>query len=145
MDRSAVALGRLEQKKSTAKVAGHVSTEERIAMLEQQLDDIMKMLMFIQIRLKANKEHTARKRGEPLPAPHGLNKDGIPNEIVCVGFTERSHFPVFMTVKPDHYQVGYDRYPSLSAAAEAVSGARRSGWAFWRLPDGRTLKEAFRK
>jgi hypothetical protein len=82
---------------------------------------------------------------EEIQAPHGLNKDGIPIELVCIGETEKQQFPLCMTVKADNYQVGLNNYLSVSAAAEAVSGVRRSGWAFWKLPDGRTLKEVFKK
>ncbi|RLI56702.1 MAG: hypothetical protein DRO87_07760, partial [Candidatus Thorarchaeota archaeon] len=46
---------------------------------------------------------------------------------------------------PEGFRVGDQIYKSLSAAAEAVSGVRRSGWTFWKLPDGRTAKEAFGK
>ena len=44
----------------------------------------------------------------------------------------------------DGYYIDNVKYYSLSAAAEAVSGVRRSGWTFWKLVDGTTVKEAFR-
>ena len=51
----------------------------------------------------------------------------------------------FCTVKGDGFYVGETKYESLSAAAQDVSGVRRSGLTFWKLPDGRTVKEAYKK
>ena len=80
----------------------------------------------------------------PVQAPEGLNKDNLPIGLVCYGVTEKSQFPFCLTVEKDSYLIGGMKMESLSAAAEAVSGVRRSGWTFWRLPDGRNLKEAFK-
>jgi len=118
-----------------------LSDEERIRLLEKQVEDILRIIMV----LKARAQPTKSKTQIELEAPQGLNKDGIPIGLVCIGETEKKQFPICMTVKEKSYQVGMEEYQSLSAAAEAVSGVRRSGWTFWKLPDGRTLKEALRK
>lgn len=78
------------------------------------------------------------------PEVEGANKDGVPVGTVAIGITEKSSFKFYLTVLESGYQVGVKTYDSLSAAAEAVSKVRRSGWTFWKLPDGRTLKEAFK-
>lgn len=71
------------------------------------------------------------------------NKDGLPNGIALIGTSERNGIRI-LTVDGNQYRVGTAVYGSLSAAAEAVSGVRRSGWTFWKLPDGRNVKEAFK-
>ena len=72
-----------------------------------------------------------------------LNKDGLPLYIHFMGVSRG--VPYVLLVRPDAYYVGTTPYATLSAAAKAVSGVRRSGWTFWKLPDGRTVKEAFNK
>jgi len=134
-------------KQASVKFLSKATDEERVATLERQVEEMMKIIMALRFRLK-NKNQRKIEKAVELPvinAPHGLNKDGLPNELVCIATTEKSAFPVCMTIKQDGYQMGLQVYPSLSAAAESISGVRRSGWAFWRLPDGRTLKEAFKK
>jgi uncharacterized protein YqgV (UPF0045/DUF77 family) len=50
----------------------------------------------------------------------------------------------FCRVGIDGFYVGATRCDSLSAAAEGVSGVRRSGWTFWKMSDGRTVKEVYK-
>lgn len=71
-----------------------------------------------------------------------LNMDGIPIGVNLVGVSTRGGACV-LTVENDHYRIGDFRYDSLSAAAEAVSGVRRSGWSFWKTTDGRSVKDTF--
>lgn len=73
-----------------------------------------------------------------------LNKDGIPVETSLLGQSIRGGTYV-LSVKHNKYYIGTAEYDSLSAAAEAASGVRRSGWTFWRIPDGRTVKEVYGK
>ena len=74
------------------------------------------------------------------------NKDGIPLNGAFIGYTQASPWPYILIVDNDgSYRVGNKTYASLSAAAEDVSGVRRSGWVFWELLDGRTLKEVYKK
>jgi hypothetical protein len=138
-------LGQAYSVAPVARAASKISAEERIAILEKQVEDMLKLLMILRAKVKRHPQEEPIEVPEQIQALHGLNRDGVPNELVCIGETEKRQFPVCMTVKPDGYQVGLTLYASLSAAAEAVSDVRRSGWAFWKLPDGRTLKEVFKK
>jgi hypothetical protein len=72
----------------------------------------------------------------------GLNKDGIPVAMPLFGESTKGG-KSFLTVHQDRYKIGDKEYDSLSAAAEAVSGVRRSGWTFWKTPEGKSVKEAF--
>lgn len=113
-----------------------LSAHDRILLLEEQMAHMQKVIM----RLKKE------SAGAPLPTPglENANKDGIPIGTVCLGATEKSPFLFYLTVNPESYTVGLQEFASLSAAAEAVSQVRRSGWTFWKLVDGRTLKDAYR-
>lgn len=105
-----------------------LSDQERINILEQQIDHMQKIIQ----SLKTKKE------------PSNLNKDGIPIGLECWGTTEKVPYLLIMNVEIDGYRVGNFKFASLSAAAEAVSGVRRSGWVFWKLPSGETLKELYK-
>lgn len=72
------------------------------------------------------------------------NKDGIPIGTSLLGQSMRGGTYV-LSVKHNKYCIGKTEYDSLSAAAEAASGVRRSGWTFWKIPDGRTVKEVYGK
>lgn len=113
-----------------------LSPNDRILLLEEQMRHMQKVIM----RLKKESANATL----PVPAVENANKDGIPVGTICIGATEKSPFLYYLTVEADHYTVGLQQFPSLSAAAEAVSKVRRSGWTFWKLVDGRTLKEAYR-
>lgn len=138
MDKSKAALG------ATATVGmcstldpDSLSPNDRILLLEEQMKHMQRILM----RMKK------AAAGAPLPVPPlapNINKDGIPVGTLCIGATEKSHFLFYLTVEADGYAVGSQKFASLSAAAEAASLVRRSGWTFWKMLDGRTLKEAYR-
>jgi hypothetical protein len=124
---------------------GKMTDEQRLSVLEQQVALMLKIIFALRVKLKKEVHPVRAKAARPaVDAPHGLNKDGIPNELICIGDSEKQQFPLCMTIKQEHYEIGDRVFPSLSSAAEAVSGVRRSGWTFWKLPDGRTLKEAFK-
>lgn len=139
MDKSKAALG-----SSTAESVGMclaidpatLPPHDRILLLEEQMRHMQKVIM----RLK---KESAGASDHPLPVENA-NKDGIPVGTICLGATEKSPFLYYLTVGAENYVVGLQSFASLSAAAEAVSHVRRSGWTFWKLPDGRTLKEAYR-
>jgi hypothetical protein len=114
-----------------------LEVDERILLLEEQMRHMQRII----IRLR--KEQGNKKPAAKTPGKN-LNKDGIPLGTLAIGTTEKSPFLNYLTVEEDGYVVGNVIFASLSAAAEAVSKVRRSGWTFWRLLDGRTLKEAFR-
>jgi hypothetical protein len=42
-------------------------------------------------------------------------------------------------------EVSGRRYASLSEAASSITGGRRNGWIWWRLPDGRRVAELDRE
>jgi len=69
-------------------------------------------------------------------------KQAIPEGTILTGTSKGLSY--FLHVKEGAFYVGITRFDSLSAAAEAVSGNRRSGWTFWKLPDGRSVKEVYK-
>jgi len=115
------------------------SLEERVAVLEEKLDLILKMLTVNGIHERV--EVTIDDLGEVEPAE--VNEDGIPIGINLVGFSKGN--AVVLVVKEDAYYIGHKPYKSLSAAATEIRGSRVSGWVFWKLPDGRTVKEVFQE
>lgn len=116
-------------------VRDNLTDAERVEILKQQIKTMTETVAMLQARM--NKEQVATS------SP--VNKDGLPIGLTCIGITEKSAFTFFLTVRENSYSIGNKEYGSLSAAAEAVSGVRRSGWVFWKLPDGRTLKEVYKK
>lgn len=114
----------------------NLSDADRILMLEGQMRHMQRVIM------RLRKGNTAE--GHPGLPTGNVNKDGIPIGTVCFGATEKSPFLYYLTVEESGYRVGSTQFASLSAAAEVVSMVRRSGWTFWKLLDGTTLKEAFR-
>jgi len=132
----ALALGKAPARSGVAKAIKPRSVEDRLLAIENMLASI------IEINSK-NTEIT--KQNKYLNAYDGTpkNKDGLPLYISVIGSTRLG--PRILYVADDGYYLGNDKYTSLSAAAETASGIiRKSGWAFWKLPDGRTIKEAFK-
>jgi len=111
----------------------------RLEILEKQLFHMSKEIAAL--RGQSNRAESPKVTATGVP----LNKDGIPVGVVCTAATERHPSILFyLTVHTDGYQVGSKVYDSLSSAAKDISGVRRSGWTFWRLPGGKTLKEVYR-
>lgn len=140
MDKSKAALG------STAAAATCIAVdtmdllpEDRIFVLEEQMKHMLRVIT----RLRKEQHGSSAPEHPAVPAGH-LNKDGIPIGTVCYGVTEKSPLLYYLTIETDGYAVGAHKFQSLSAAAEAVSMVRRSGWTFWRLLDGRSLKEVYK-
>jgi len=77
-----------------------------------------------------------------IPSISRNNKDGIPIGISLVGGSMHVGMRI-LTVNGDGYYIGETKYESLSSAAGAASGVRLDEWTFWKLPDGRTIEEAF--
>lgn len=119
-----------------AVVSQPTSLEEQVLLLQQQIADLTEAFL-----LSANERRDDNYTSLQFD---NANKDGLPIGISLVGHSMRGGTHV-LTINEDRYYVGTSGYHSLSAAAEAVSGVRRSGWTFWKLPDGRTAKEAFGK
>jgi len=113
--------------------------EQRIFHLTSGLDNLFKMVK--DLRDDLNKEHD-RIISELIEKKKKERKAEIPEGTVLYGSTRGLNY--FLQVKDGAFWIGDKKYDSLSAAAEAVSGVRRSGWTFWKLPDGRTVKEVFK-
>lgn len=124
---------------STAIISDPISLEERVIVLQQQVEDLIKAFHMIN---GINTKNLRRRETQDITS--NLNKDGIPIGISLMGASIKGGIRV-LTVNNDGYYIGITKYDSLSAAAEAVSGVRRSGWTYWKIPDGRTIKEAYGK
>lgn len=112
--------------------------EEKVELLTRQVESITRLIHTMSLS-KVRRSYT--NKGIDFD---NANKDGLPTGISLIGSSVKNGIQV-LTVNHDGYYIGVDRYDSLSAAAEASSGVRRSGWTYWKLPDGRTVKEAFGK
>lgn len=110
------------------------TVEERLTALEAKIGVLVETATFSN---KTRKRDTPKHDVNP-----DTNKDGIPFYLNLIGVTHG--VPYVLTVTQDAYYLGNRPYATLSAAAKSVSGVRRSGWTFWKLPDGRTAKEAFK-
>jgi hypothetical protein len=130
-------LGKAIPKKGTALAIKPKSLEDRVSMLEAMVKNLLEINAGL-LMVKSVSEEGDNAYNE------SLNKDGIPYNLCFVG-ADKAGFPRILTVKEDGYYAGNVKYNSLSAAAEDVSGiVRKSGWVFWKLPDGRSAKDAFK-
>jgi hypothetical protein len=119
-----------------------LNTEERLSTIEKWLVELT--TAFNAINSTRLKDKRTIDKCDKQIKTNDLNKDGIEVGSSFIGESQNTGIFI-LTVRADGYYVGETPYASLSAAAEAVSGIRRSGWTFWKLTDGRTLKEAFRR
>lgn len=135
-----VPLGRAAPAAEHVEVAEPQTADERFAALQLQIDQLAMALNEI-----CSRESKGRRNhyNEVIEADT-TNSDGIELGMSLLGESRRGGMHV-LTVAPDGYYIGTNRYKSLSAAAEAASGVRRSGWTYWHYPDGRTAKEKLGK
>jgi len=140
MERKEVALGKAAAVESGSGILMKPkSLEERIRILESTVDTILGILSVNGIMERRGMEEKEVVADQD-PAPN-INGDGVPIGIHLLGSSSgQVHV---LAVNPDAYYIGNKPYKSLSAAATAARGSRVSGWTFWKLPDGRTAKEAF--
>lgn len=118
-----------------------MSVEEKVEALQKQVEDLVKAFHVVNsARIKDRRQQDVY---DQIPLVNA-NKDGIPIGLSLLGSSVKGGIHV-LTINADGYYIGITRFDSLSAAAEAVSGVRRSGWTYWKLPDGRSAKEAFGK
>jgi len=120
--------------------------EEKIEALEQRTSELTQMLDNIFEILKSMRENTYKDQDREINSiieKKSVLDMSIPEGTVLYGKTKGLSY--FLSVKDGGFYVGSTQYDSLSAAAKGVSGVRRSGWSFWKLPDGRTVKEVFRR
>lgn len=117
------------------------ATEKAISQLALSLDSIYSILKKMRDRSAARKDFAI---GENIEKVKSDMK--VPEGTVLVG--ETRGVPYYCEAKSGAFYVGVTRYPTLSAAAQGVSGVRRSGWTFWRLSggkhNGKTVKEVFK-
>lgn len=114
--------------------------EQRVYYLTNSLDSLFSMVKQLRDDVSKDKD---RKISNVISEKKKESKIEIPEGTVLTGQTKGLSY--FLQVRDGGFYVGVTRYDSLSAAAEGVSGVRRSGWTFWKLPNGQTVKEAFRE
>ena len=132
--KQALALGKAPTRSGVAKVIRPRSVEDRLTAIEN-------MLAMLATNIASNEDKPVKNLNayEGLP----MNRDGIPLNMSLIGNSKFGARILF--VAEDAYYLGDVPYNSLSAAAEAASGIiRKSGWVYWKLPNGRSLKEAFK-
>jgi len=116
------------------------SLEQRVSFLTSSMDSMFTMVKKLGDKIDVNRNRSIEAFIEKKKKE---NKVEIPEGTVLTGTTKGLNY--FMHIKDGGFYVGITRYESLSAAAEGVSGVRRSGWTFWRLPDGKNVKETFKE
>jgi hypothetical protein len=136
-----IALGTATEE-TTAIIPEALSLIEEVEALKRQVEVLVDAFNAInRIRVKDDREEDLEEFHE---YDDDMNKDGIPIGTILFGNSTRGGESALI-VRESGYSVGGDFYETLSAAAEAVSGVRRSGWTFWKMPDGRNAKETFRR
>jgi hypothetical protein len=111
--------------------------EQRLNQIALSLDSLYKILNRLREVIEGKKDSDVKEKIEQVKS-----QNKIPEGTVLNGVTRG--VPYYLEVKEGGFFVGTTKYETLSAAAEGVSKVRRSGWKFWRLPDGRTVKEVFK-
>jgi hypothetical protein len=136
-----IALGKGLGSSGSAKTVEPITVEGRLKVLEEKLQAMT--LAFYATRNALKQKQVIDEIEEEVFGDVPKNSDNIPLNTSFIGVTRS--VPYLLIVNDlGEYVVGYKKYPSLSAAAEDISGTRRSGWTFWKLPDGRTAKEVFK-
>lgn len=136
-----IALGTVISSNGVAVVSEPLTLEEKVEALQQQVQELISAFHNINsIRIKDKRQ----QENYDNPCLVNANKDGIPIGVSLMGSSIKGGIHV-LTVAPDGYYIGITKFDSLSAAAETVSGVRRSGWTYWKMTDGRTIKEVFGK
>lgn len=131
-----LALGKSTSKRGMALAVKPKTVEERVDLLEAMVKNLLNINADL---IKEKTESSSDAYSEV-----SLNKQGIPIGTCLIG-AARGGVPRVLSVAKGGYFVGDTQFNSLSSAAQAVSGVvRKSGWVFWKLPDGRTAKEAFK-
>lgn len=116
--------------------------ERELINIASQLDRLTRLIKETRNDYVLRSELEGLESSSPAPEPEPQTVEGVPEGTTLSGQTRGTTY--YLTVKNGIFMVGASQYKSLSAAAEGVSGVRRSGWTFWKLPDGRTVKDAFK-
>jgi hypothetical protein len=127
-----------------AEVRRPESPEEEVTFLREQVVNITAMLDNLFLMVKELREKVDREKEKIIADTIEKKKSDsvVPEGTVLHGTTRG--MSLFLQVRDGGFWVNNVKYDSLSAAAEAVSGVRRSGWAFWKFADGRTVRETLR-
>jgi len=147
-DLKCIALGEEDTSEEIAQVepaTAPVSVEQKLEALETRMlhmtNSIDSLFQIVKgLRDKSSKDQDI-KINETIEKKKKDQKIEIPE---CTLHASSKGLSYFCRVAADGFYVGATRYDSLSAAAEGVSGVRRSGWTFWRMPDDRTVKEVYK-
>lgn len=117
--------------------------EQRIYELTNSMDSLFTIVKNLRLTVEKNNIENDRKIAEKE-----IKNKKIPVGVVLTGTTTKkglcAGITYFLTVREDGFYVGETKYPTLSAAAEAVSGVRRSGWSFWKLENNKSVKEVYK-
>ena len=117
------------------------SMEARMNQIALSLDSIHSVIKQLRDRANIRKDHAISEKIEKTKSDMK-----IPEGIVLVGVTRG--VPYYCEVKNGAFYVGVTKYTTLSAAAQGISGVRRSGWAFWKISggkhNGKSVKEIFK-
>lgn len=123
-----------------------VSTDDKLHAMQQQILYLTSAFDSLARMVKEIRDDYGKDKDEKL---NGLieekkkaGKAEIPEGTVLIGTTRGLSY--FLQVKDGGFFVGTTKYESLSAAAQGVSGVRRSGWTFWKLSDGRSVKDVYK-
>ena len=136
-----VALGTGVERGGLAESKEPQTTAERLDRVEEKLEAMTRAFHATRHML-AKKESNSNIVDEVFGG-EPKNRDNVPLNSTLIGTTHG--LPYILVVNElGEYMVGTTTYLSLSAAAEGISGVRRSGWVFWKTADGRTAKEAYR-
>lgn len=142
MNKHEIALGKGLPGHGVAMVKEPESLEERVKLLEEKFRAMT--MAFHSTKAMLAKKQAESEIIEEVFGGQPKNKDGVPLNTTLIGYTRGMPY-ILIVNELGEYLVGNAKYQSLSAAAEAVSGVRRSGWTFWMTVDGRQAKEAFGK
>lgn len=142
MDKKQIALGKGVPRSGVAVTKDPQTLEERISLLEEKIHAMT--VAFHATRNLLKQKQVVEEINDEVFGEEPKNKDGLPLNTTLIGISK--DVPYILIINDiGEYLVGNTKHASLSSAAEAVSGVRRSGWTFWKLPDGRTAKDVFRK
>ena len=123
------------------------SLEERVEILQNQVEELMRLYNNIERDKIKSERSESHGRFEQMPLPlfgENLNKDGIPVGTTLTGQSPNGIVYVLKTHE-DMYSVGVHRFPSLTMAATDLCGNHTDGWSFWRTLDGIRAGEAYHK
>lgn len=120
------------------------SMDEKIAFLQEQMANAISMLDNLFLMVKELREKVDKDKDKAVTEVVKAKKSDsvLPEGTVLHGTTQGLSF--FLQIRDGGFWVNNIKYDSLSAAAEGVSGVRRSGWTFWKFPDGKSVKEILR-